>query len=136
MKLGFGFLRLLSGVGGIGCFMVTFVLAVEYVGPKFTMLFGIAIEIPFALGELALGLEAYFVRDWRTLQLVAHAPLFLFLGLWFVLDESPRWLIASGKEEEAAKVIERAARVNQRSVPEEVLLGKQKEKEKGRNNEV
>ena len=39
------------------------------------MLIGIAIEIPFALGELLLGIEAYFIRDWVTLQIVAYIPL-------------------------------------------------------------
>lgn len=34
------------------------------------MLVGIAIEIPFALGEMLLGLEAYYIRDWRTLQVM------------------------------------------------------------------
>ena len=57
-------------MGGIGCFMVCFVLAVEHVGFKFTMLVGIAIEIPFALGEAVLGVEAVLVRSWRDLQVI------------------------------------------------------------------
>ena len=61
-------MRFITGMGGIGCFMVTFVLAVEFVGPKYTMIIGIAIEIPFAMGEMLLGLEAYLIRDWITLQ--------------------------------------------------------------------
>ena len=32
---GFGFFRFLTGMGGIGVFMVSFVLAVEYVGPRY-----------------------------------------------------------------------------------------------------
>ena len=67
---GFGLLRLLTGMGGMGCFMVSFVLAVEHVGYKFTMLVGIAIEIPFALGEAVLGVEAVLVRNWRDLQVL------------------------------------------------------------------
>ena len=53
------------------------------------MLIGIAIEMPFALGEMLLGLEvmlnalnfktdkiqAYFIRDWRTLQMLSYLPL-------------------------------------------------------------
>ena len=39
------------------------------------MVIGIAIVIPFTLGEALLGLEAYFIRDWKTLQVVAHLPL-------------------------------------------------------------
>ena len=72
---GFGLLRLLTGMGGMGCFMVSFVLAVEHVGYKFTMLVGIAIEIPFALGQAVLGIEAFIFRDWRILQIVSHLPL-------------------------------------------------------------
>ena len=64
----YGFLRFLTGIGGNAFFMVTFVICVEYVGPKYTMLSGLIIEIPFALGELVLGLEAYCIRDWVTLQ--------------------------------------------------------------------
>ena len=73
--MGYGILRVITGMGGIGCFMVCFVLAVEHVGFKFTMLIGIAIEIPFALGEAILGIEAFIVRDWRSLQILAYLPL-------------------------------------------------------------
>ena len=59
-------------MGGMGCFMISFVVCVECVGVKFTMLVGILIEIPFAIGELLLGLEAYFLRDFFSLQLVGH----------------------------------------------------------------
>ena len=45
------------------------------VSSQYTMLIGIAIEIPFALGEALLGIEAYFIRDWTTLQIVAYLPL-------------------------------------------------------------
>ena len=73
--MGYGILRVITGMGGIGCFMVCFVLAVEHVGFKFTMLIGIAIEIPFALGEAILGIEAFIVRDWRSLQILAYLPM-------------------------------------------------------------
>jgi hypothetical protein len=79
--------RPLSGVGAIGCFMAPFVMCVESVGVKFTMLVGILIEIPFAIGELLLGLEAYFIRDFFTLQLVAHTPMAILVLLWFVVPE-------------------------------------------------
>ena len=72
---GYGILRFITGMGGIGCFMVSFVLVVEHVGSRFTALIGVAIEIPFAVGQAVLGMEAYLVRDWRTLQILAHLPL-------------------------------------------------------------
>jgi len=117
----YAFLRFITGMGGIGCFMVCFVLAVEHVGFKYTMLIGIAIEIPFAIGEMILGLQAYFIRDWKTLQMVAYLPVLSLLGLYFIVPESVRWLIGAGKIEEAKKIIRNAARVNGKEVPEHLL---------------
>ena len=102
-------------------FMVTFVICVEYVGVKYTMLTGIVIEIPFALGELILGLEAYLIRDWVTLQLVAHLPILALLGLYFFVPESPRWLIAVGRIEEAKVIIQKGAEINGRTLPDSIF---------------
>merc|ERR1719431_2358172 len=113
----YAFLRFITGMGGIGCFMVCFVLVVEHVGYKFTMLVGIAIEIPFAIGEAILGVEAIFIRDWGTLQVVAYLPLLSLLGLWWLVPESPRWLIGSGQLDRAKEVIREVAQGNHREVP-------------------
>ena len=40
------------------------------------------------------------------------APLFLQLLLYFVLPESPRWLIATGRYKQAKETIEKAAKMN------------------------
>lgn len=117
----YGFFRFLTGVGGMALFMVTFVLCVEYVGVKYTMLTGIVIEIPFAMGELVLALEAYLIRDWFTLQIVAHLPLLALLGLYFIIPESPRWLMAVGRVQEAKKIIEKGAKINGKSLPENIF---------------
>jgi len=117
----YALLRFLTGMGGIGCFMVCFVLVVEHVGFKFTMLVGIAIEIPFAFGEAILGVEAIFIRDWRTLQMVAYLPLLSLIGLWWLVPESPRWLISSGNLEQAKEVVRRVAAGNGKPAPEHLL---------------
>ena len=52
------------------------------------------INIPFAFGELLLGLEAFFIRDWVQLQLVAHAPVLALISLACLCPESVRWLLA------------------------------------------
>ena len=125
----FGFFRFITGMGGIACFMVTFVLCVEYVGAKYTMLTGIVIEIPFALGELLLGLEAYFIRDWMTLQLVAYTPVLILLGLWFLIPESPRWLLATGQIERAETIIRKGAETNGKTLPPDMFKPQENTKE-------
>jgi len=117
----YALLRFITGVGAIGSFMVCFVLAVEHVGFKYTMVIGIAIEIPFAVGEMLLGLEAYFVRDWKTLQIVAYLPILALMGLYFTVPESVRWLIGQGRVEDAKKIIREASKVNKKECPEHLF---------------
>ncbi|GLD47098.1 solute carrier family 22 member 13 isoform X1, partial [Lates japonicus] len=65
---------------------------------------------------------AYLIRNWRILQLVLFSPLVLVLGIFYwILPESGRWLITQGKKKEAIKEIRRAAKVNRRKVPEDLL---------------
>lgn len=85
------------------------------------MMIGIVIEVPFALGEILLGIEAFYIRDWYTLQLVAYLPWAVLLGLWFIIPESPRWLIAVGHYEKAITIVNKMAEVNERTIPKELL---------------
>ena len=76
---------------------------------RYTTFIGIAIEIPFALGEMLLGLEAYYIRDWRTLQMVAYLPLLALLVLWWLVPESPRYVNEHtlGRDSQEKKLLEK-----------------------------
>ena len=69
--MGYGILRVITGMGGIGCYMVGFVLAGEHAGFNTALWIGFG----FSLGEVLLGIEAFIVRDWRWLQILAYLPL-------------------------------------------------------------
>lgn len=62
----FGLCRFMTGMATVSIFMTTFVILVEMVGPAYTTMVGIGMIMPFPVGELILGLEAYFVRDWKV----------------------------------------------------------------------
>ena len=68
-----------------------------------------------------LGFEAYFIRDWFTLQIVAHAQLLILFGIWFLVPESPRWLLAKGKVDRAIAIITKGAEINKTNVDKEIL---------------
>lgn len=59
----------------------------------------------------------YLIRDWVRLSLVTSLPFVLYFLYWFVLPESPRWLLAKGKFEEASTILETLARVNGKEIP-------------------
>lgn len=70
--------------------MVAYVLTAEGSRDYHRILLNAIVGMGFAMGELLLGAEAYFIRDWKTLQIVAYAPPLFLIGLRFVLPESTR----------------------------------------------
>ncbi|XP_023929915.1 organic cation transporter-like protein [Lingula anatina] len=75
--------------------------------------------ISFGLGHTLLALEAYFLRNWRYLALVACSPAVIIIFFYFVFNESVRWLLSRGRHKEAKRIITKAARVNKVKLEED-----------------
>jgi len=110
--------RFITSCGGMGIFITVFVLSMEFIGPKFRTVCGIAIQIPFALGELYIVLLAYLVRDWRIYQTAVAAPFFMFFLFIFFIPESVRWLLTKERKEEAKVVLNCVAQINKVIMPQ------------------
>ena len=118
----YGVSRMIVGAGSQGAYMISFSLTIEILGTRelvpcipwvtYSGFFGNIYSVAYALGEILAVLMAMVLTDWRYLQ-VAAAILCIVVGLvWFFITESPRWLIATGKDVKARKVIDAAARRN------------------------
>ncbi|KAH9507258.1 hypothetical protein Btru_056737 [Bulinus truncatus] len=116
-------LRFLTGISISGLFLAIFVLGMELVGPSKRMVVGIVVEVFWAVGVLILGVIAYFIRQWEILQMVVSFPILLFFSYWWLIPESPRWLLARGHNEKAESIIRHAAKVNGVTIPEKVFDG-------------
>ena len=55
----------------------------ELVGPSKRMWAGVVIEYFFALGLLVLGLVAYFIRDWKYIEMAVAFPNVIYLTYWW-----------------------------------------------------
>lgn len=118
-----------------------FVLVQEIVGAKWRTASGVLFQIPFQIGHASLGLFGYYIRNWRIFQIVISAPSILLLSYYWIMPESPRWLLSVGRVDEAVKALRRGAEINKFSGPEreeaerEVIkdAGNDKEKHKGGN---
>lgn len=84
----------------------------EITGVKWREVISIFYQIPFNLGHLTLPGFAYFIRDWRYLQLALSLPSIILISYYWLVPESPRWLFTVGRIDEAAKVLEKSARMN------------------------
>ncbi|XP_072178306.1 organic cation transporter protein-like [Diadema setosum] len=117
----FTVVRFFQGMGSIATYIILFIIGTEYVGPTKRNIAGILFCIPFSLGYMFLALIAFFVREWRTLQIVVTAPTAIFfLVLWF-MPESARWLISVGRYDKAEKIIARIAKVNKVAAPDPIF---------------
>lgn len=81
----------------------------EAVGPRYREIFGCLFQIPFVIGHMTVPLFAYFYRNWNDYCLALAVPALIYLGYFFTLNESPRWLVSVGRVEEASKIVKNAA---------------------------
>ncbi|XP_062235044.1 solute carrier family 22 member 13-like [Platichthys flesus] len=115
-------IKFLSGISISGIITNAFVIGGEWSDSSKFALCTIICHSTFPLGLMMMSGIAYLIRDWRILQLVLFCPLVLVLGIFYwVLPESARWLLTQGKKKEAIKEICRAAKVNGRKVPEDLV---------------
>ncbi|KAG5851021.1 hypothetical protein ANANG_G00088590 [Anguilla anguilla] len=114
-------LRFVVGMTISGVTINTFVLGTEWCGTSQRSFCAIVAHSSFAVGQMLLSGIAYGVRDWRTLQFVLSVPVLAFGVYYWILPESARWLLTQGKQEKARALIQKAAKVNKRTVPEKLL---------------
>ena len=93
--------------------LIPFGLGIELVGSKYKTFFGLFYKIPFAIGEVLIGVLALGIRDYVTFQWVLAIPVLItaVVSIWLV-PESPRWLIKKNKLDKATKVVSNAAKFN------------------------
>ncbi|XP_072256939.1 solute carrier family 22 member 4-like [Pyxicephalus adspersus] len=114
----FAILFMIVGMGQISNYVAAFILGSEILGKSARIIFStLGICIFFAIGYMILPLFAYFLRDWRTLLIALTVPGLLCIPLWWIIPESPQWLISQGRIEEAEAIIRRAAKQNKVSAP-------------------
>ncbi|XP_071800980.1 organic cation transporter protein-like [Asterias amurensis] len=114
-------LRFFVAAGGIGSYLVAYVLACEFIGPNKRVLVGISVQIFPSIGLSILPLIAYFVPTWRPLQLLIAVPTFLYLLLYFYFPESARWQMSKGRYRQAETTLRKLAKSNKRDFPEDVF---------------
>ncbi|KAJ0061418.1 hypothetical protein NL108_000322, partial [Boleophthalmus pectinirostris] len=115
----FTVLLFFNGLGQMSNFVAALVLGAEILtGHARVMYSSLATNSAFALGYMMLPLFAYFLRDWRGLLLGLAVPGLAYIPMWWLIPESPRWLLFQGKVKEAEAIIKKAARWNKIPVPQ------------------
>ncbi|XP_068438269.1 solute carrier family 22 member 13-like [Clinocottus analis] len=115
-------LKFLGGFSISGLMINGFVIGGEWSDSSKFAFCTIICNSSSTVGLILLSGIAYLIPNWRILHLVLFSPLVVVLGIFYwILPESARWLITQGRKEEAIKEVRRAAKVNRRKVPEDLL---------------
>ncbi|KAF5306653.1 hypothetical protein FQA39_LY08842 [Lamprigera yunnana] len=109
--------RLIVGLTLPAIYQIPFILALELVGANYRSFVTVLTCSFYTFGLMGLAGVAYLVRDWVHLTLITSLPFFLYSAYWFFLPESPRWLLANGKFEEALSLLENLAKTNNCELP-------------------
>ncbi|KAF8778718.1 Organic cation transporter protein like [Argiope bruennichi] len=108
----FAILRFFTAVGAAGFYTVSFVILIEMVSPVYRSMVGVAINFGWCLAFISLPAVAWIIRDWFWLQLAVTLPKLLFISVFWVIPESPRWLLIRGEKDVFRRVVEKASRKN------------------------
>ncbi|XP_031627744.1 uncharacterized protein LOC116343679 [Contarinia nasturtii] len=114
-------LEFLEASAGACIFNGLYILVIETLSLRQRALGSSMLNVSFSLGEILLGLLAMYIHNFRYLLRALYTPgLFVILYFWLV-PESIRWLLISGRVDRALQILNRIAKVNQRTLNENSL---------------
>ena len=109
---------------GVVCntFFVGMVLVMELVGPKYRVVAANVFNYFYVVGELLTLVFGYIFKDYRAFHICIAAYFTVFVLLFWLVPESPRFLIITGRHQQAVTILKRIARANGRKLSEEVIM--------------
>lgn len=111
-------LRFVAGIFKGGTTTQAIVLACEYVNRKNAAGVSMFIMLCTVIGQVLLGVLAYFIQSWRLLVLLSSAPFQVLVLSYFIVPESIRWLVSKGRDEKAVIILKRIGRINGKNIHE------------------
>lgn len=84
----------------------------ELVGPKGRVFGNTIINVVFVFGLMSLSGLSWLLQDWRTLLRIIYPPACLVFSYLWILNESVRWLLSKGRNDEAIAILNKAAKMN------------------------
>ncbi|XP_043271471.1 carcinine transporter-like isoform X2 [Venturia canescens] len=112
----FALCRFLTGLAFDNCVNIPLIIVVEYMAVKRrTLVFNIAFGLYFAAGSTILPWLAYYIANWRYFAYVSAIPLFCGLFTPWILPESARWYVASGKLDKVVEKLRKIAKINRKN---------------------
>ncbi|XP_043241055.1 solute carrier family 22 member 7-like [Amphibalanus amphitrite] len=115
--ISFAVVRCLTGFAMASMIASQYVLVTELGGCKHRAALTTVTYLPYAFGIMLVAAASYGIRTRWLLQLAFAVPCVLFLPNFWLMPESPRWLLVQRRLEEACEVLRQGAHWNRRKMP-------------------
>ncbi|XP_045784990.1 carcinine transporter-like [Maniola jurtina] len=120
--LQFSLCRFVMGMSYDNCMMMTYLLVLEYVAPKYrSIMSNLPFALFFSLGAVALPWIALACGHWKTISIVTSVPMAITLLAPFVMPESPRWLLSKNRIDDAVRKVLTIAKINKKQIPSKLI---------------
>lgn len=107
-------IRALQGTQMFCIYSLSFVWAQEFVdAPKRTWV-NFLVSLLFSLAHVSLALIAWACHNWIKLDIALVSPFVFLYSYYWLVDESPRWLLSVGKAQEAKAILKKIATWNKK----------------------
>ncbi|XP_023337932.1 organic cation transporter protein isoform X1 [Eurytemora carolleeae] len=113
----FTIIRTVNGLTFPALFQIPFILCLEMLGPAYRTMAGMMLCLVFAVALMILAGLAYMFNTWFNLALITSLPFLSLFVYWWIVPESPRWLLSTGRIDEAEVVVQRIAKWNKKDIP-------------------
>ncbi|TGZ50979.1 WD repeat and HMG-box DNA-binding protein 1 [Temnothorax longispinosus] len=102
-------LKFICALSTGGTMLVSFVLLMEIVGVEWRSIMSVLFHVPFLIGHVMNPLISYLTLTWSGFQMAVSIPSIFLLAYYWIIPESPRWLLAMGKSRQAEQILLKAA---------------------------
>ncbi|XP_067231618.1 organic cation/carnitine transporter 2 [Chanodichthys erythropterus] len=124
------------GTFQISLYLTAFVLGSEILSKSLRVLFTtLGAFLHYCIGYMVLPWIAFAVRDWRTLLRVLSGVTVVYVPLWWLIPESPRWLLAQGRVLESEAIVREAAKKNKVTAPEVIFSASEVKEDSSQNSQ-
>ena len=108
-------MRGILGAGQMSTYAIGFITLSEFVTPSYRTLSANMFQCMFCISQILLDAIAFYERKWRRLQLYTTFPSIIPLIIFFFIPESPRFLLANRRKDEAVRVLQKVGKYNGKS---------------------
>lgn len=107
-------LRGILGAAQMSTYAIGFVTLSEFVAPSYRTMSANMFQLTFCISQMLLDLVAFYMRKWRHLQFFTTFPSIIPFVLFFFIPESPRFLLANKRKQEAIIVLQQVGQYNRK----------------------